>query len=69
MKKESKNRKNKLSNIDLSQKYDPKEAIKILKDNSYVKFDETVEIAINLKINPEKTDQNMRFSTKKVHKT
>ena len=60
MKKESKNRKNKLSNIDLSQKYDPKEAIKILKDNSYVKFDETVEIAINLKINPEKTDQNIR---------
>ena len=27
----------------------PIEAIKILKDNSYVKFEETLDIAINLK--------------------
>ena len=34
--------------------------IKMLKDNAYAKFDETLDIAINLGINPEKTDQNIR---------
>ena len=60
MKKQSKNRKEKLSNIDFSKSYNPIEAIKILKDNAFAKFDETLEIAINLKINSEKTDQNVR---------
>ena len=56
----TKNRKEKFSNIDLNKIYDPVEAVKILKDLSYVKFDETLEISINLKINSEKTDQNVR---------
>ena len=60
MKKQSKNRKEKLANIDFSKSYNPIEAIKILKDNAFAKFDETLEIAINLKINSEKTDQNIR---------
>ena len=60
MKKISKNRKEKINNIDLGKTYEPIEAIKILKDNSYVKFTESLEIAINLKIDSEKTDQNIR---------
>ena len=60
MKKQSKNRKEKLENIDFSKSYNPVEAIKILKNNTFAKFDETLEIAINLKINSEKTDQNIR---------
>ena len=60
MKNQSKNRKEKLANIDLSKSYNPVEAIKILKENAFAKFDETLEIAINLKINSEKTDQNIR---------
>ena len=60
MKKISKNRKEKLSNIDFSKIYNPVEAIKILKDNSYVKFDETLDIAIKLGIDSTKTDQNIR---------
>ena len=60
MKKQSKNRKEKLENIDFSKSYNPIEAIKILKDNAFAKFDETLEIAINLKINSEKTDQNIK---------
>ena len=60
MKKLSKNRKEKISKIDFSKSYNPIEAIKILKDNTYVKFDETLDIAINLGINPEKTDQNIK---------
>ena len=60
MSKLTKNRKDKSKNIDLSKVYNPIEAIKILKENSYVKFNETLEIAINLKIDTEKTDQNIR---------
>ena len=36
------------------------EAIKILKENSFVKFDETLEVSINLRIDSNKTDQNVR---------
>ena len=60
MKKLSKNRKEKISNIDFSKNYSLVEAIKILKDNSYVKFDESLDVAIKLNINPSKTDQNIR---------
>ena len=60
MSKLSKKRKEKIADIDFSKSYDPKEAIKILKNNSYVKFDETLEIAINLGIDSGKTDQNIR---------
>ena len=33
---------------------------KILKENSYVKFEESLEIAINLRIDTNKTEQNIR---------
>ena len=52
MKNLSKNRKNISSNIDLTKTYNANEAIKILKDNSFVKFDETLDVAIKLNINP-----------------
>ena len=60
MKNLSKNRKNLSSNIDLTKTYGANEAIKILKDNSFVKFEETLDVAIQLNINPSKTDQNIR---------
>ena len=50
----SKNRKEKILKIDFSKSYDAIEAIKILKDNSYVKFDETLDIAIKLGIDSSK---------------
>ena len=56
----SKNRKNLIEKIDLNKSYEPIEAIKILKENSYVKFEESLEIAINLRIDTNKTDQNIR---------
>jgi large subunit ribosomal protein L1 len=43
--------------------YDVKQALKILKESSKVKFDETVEVAINLGIDPKKSDQAVRGST------
>ena len=60
MKNLSKNRKKVSNNIDLTKTYNPNEAIKILKDNSFVKFDETLDVAIKLNINPTKTDQNVK---------
>ena len=56
----SKNRKKIQENFDTSKVYDPIEGIKLLKDNSYVKFEESLEVAINLGIDPNKTDQNIK---------
>ena len=58
--KKSKNKKKLLESIDLTKIYEPLEAIKILKKNSYVKFQETLDVAINLGIDTKKTDQNIR---------
>ena len=60
MTKISKNRKNLLANIDLSKIYEPTEAIKILKSNTYVKFNETIDVSINLGIDSNKTEQNIK---------
>ncbi|MDC0226573.1 50S ribosomal protein L1 [Alphaproteobacteria bacterium] len=56
----SKNRKNLIESFDSKKLYDPIEAIKILKNNTYVKFEESLEVAINLGIDSNKTDQNIR---------
>lgn len=40
-----------------------KEAIKLIKKHATAKFDETVDIAINLNIDPRKSDQNVRGVT------
>ena len=56
----SKNRKNLIEKYESNKAYDPIEAIKMLKENSYVKFDESLEVAINLRIDSNKTDQNIR---------
>ena len=60
MKTESKNRKNKFKDIDLSKTYSPMDALKLLKEISYVKFEESIDIAIKLGIDASKTDQNIR---------
>ncbi|MDW7999321.1 MAG: 50S ribosomal protein L1 [Thermodesulfovibrio sp.] len=46
--------------IDLQKEYTFEEAIDILKENSFVKFDETVEMSLNLGIDPRKSDQVVR---------
>ena len=58
--KKSKNKKKLLESVDLTKIYEPLEAIKILKKNSYVKFKETLDVAINLGIDTKRTDQNIR---------
>lgn len=56
----SKNRKNIIQKLEIGKVYEPKEAIKLLKENSYAKFNESLEVAINLKLDTKKTDQNVR---------
>jgi large subunit ribosomal protein L1 len=46
--------------IDKTKEYGLGEAIEFLKENSVAKFDETVEIAVNLGVDPRKSDQNVR---------
>ena len=61
--KKSKNYKKILEAIDATKVYEPIDAIKILKENKYAKFNETLDVAINLGIDPNKTDQGIRGVT------
>jgi len=49
-----------LEKIEPNKEYKIEEAIKIIKENSNVKFDETVELTVQLNVNPKKQDQNVR---------
>jgi large subunit ribosomal protein L1 len=49
--------------------YDIKEAVKLVKSRSKAKFDETVEIAMNLAVDPRKSDQNLRGTVMLPHGT
>ena len=59
----SKNRKLALDALDLEKVYEPIDAIKVLKEKTYVKFDETLDISINLNIDASKTEQNIKGVT------
>ena len=53
--------------IDKTKEYSLADAIEFLKGNSQVKFDETVEVAVNLGIDPKKSDQSVRGSVVLPH--
>ncbi|QCI15742.1 50S ribosomal protein L1 [Buchnera aphidicola] len=63
MKKTSKRIKDLKNSIDLKKIYNINELITVLKKSSKVKFNESIDIAINLGINSKKSDQNIRGST------
>jgi large subunit ribosomal protein L1 len=46
--------------IDPNKAYDLSEALKLLKDRSTVKFDETIEVSMNLGVDPRHADQMVR---------
>ena len=50
------------SELDFNIAYEPDKALEILKNYSSKKFDESVDIAINLGIDPKKSDQAVRGS-------
>ena len=45
--KKTKNNKKSFENLDLTKVYEPLDAIKILKENSFTKFEETLEVVLN----------------------
>ena len=60
MAKLTKNRKESISKFDRDALYSLEEASKIVKDFSKLKFDSSVDIAVNLGVDPKKADQNIR---------
>jgi large subunit ribosomal protein L1 len=46
--------------VDTTKKYELEEGIKIVKDSSYAKFDESIDVSIKLGIDPRKPDQMVR---------
>lgn len=56
-------------NFDRAKEYSLEEALKLIKELSYARFDETVEMAFNLGVDPKKTDQVVRGSVSLPHGT
>ncbi|UCD64322.1 MAG: 50S ribosomal protein L1 [Candidatus Zixiibacteriota bacterium] len=58
--KRSKNFQQYRSKVDRTRRYPLDEAVQIIKENHYAKFDETVEVAVRLGVNPKHADQMVR---------
>jgi len=56
-------------NFDRNNVYNVSEAVKIVKDSATLKFDETVEIAMNLGVDPKHADQMVRGTVTLPHGT
>ena len=55
--------------VDFNKQYSVSEAVKLLKELSTVKFKETIDAAVNLGIDPRKSDQAVRGATSLPHGT
>src|SRR5246127_2759152 len=51
---------NAVKSIDTQKRYDLEEALKLVGASKVAKFDETVEIAVRLNVDPRQADQNVR---------
>ena len=60
MAKKGKKRLELLKTVDTTKKYELEEGIRLMKDNAYAKFDESVDISVRLGIDPRKADQMVR---------
>ncbi len=68
-KKLSKRKQTLLEKIDKNKEYSVEEAVKTVKDLKSAKFDETVEVAMNLNVDPRHADQMIRGSVVLPHGT
>ena len=55
--------------VDRAKIYPPAEAVKLVKSRASAKFDETVEVAMNLNVDPRKAEQNVRGTVVLPHGT
>jgi large subunit ribosomal protein L1 len=60
---------NAAKNIDRDQRYSLEEALKLVAANKVAKFDETVELAVRLGVDPRQADQNVRGTVVLPHGT
>ena len=65
----TKNRKKINSELDQTKNYSVIDAIKMLKSLKFTKFDESIDLAINLGVDPRHADQNIRLTTSLPHGT
>ena len=69
MKKRGKNYQEAAKLVDRSKQYEIEEAVTLLKEASKAKFDETVEVAFRLGVDPKKADENIRGAVVLPHGT
>lgn len=55
--------------VDKAEEYTIEDAINLIKETAYTKFDETVDLAVNLGVDPRKSDQMVRGSVLLPHGT
>ena len=65
----SKNRKSALENVDLNKSYNLDEASAIVKENAKAKFDESIELAVRLGVDPKQANQMVRGIVSLPHGT
>ena len=65
----TKNRKKIKSELQAEKKYSVADAVKMVKSFKFTKFDESIDLAINLGVDPRHADQNIRLTTSLPHGT
>ena len=65
----SKNKKLATQKFDSSLHYSVEKAVELVKDMKFSKFDETIDLAINLNVDPRHADENIRVTTSLPHGT
>ncbi len=58
-----------IAKMDLDKEFTVEEAVALMKENTFAKFDETVDMAINLGVDPKKSDQMVRGTVVLPHGT
>jgi large subunit ribosomal protein L1 len=69
MRKLAKKQRSAADKVDRTRKYTVEEAISLVKQSAYAKFDETVEVAVRLGVNPKYADQMVRGALVLPHGT
>ena len=67
--KQAKNMKSALAKFDKSKKYRLEDAISLVKNIKFSKFDESVDVAINLNVDPRHAEENIRITAALPHGT
>ena len=59
----SKNRTQALEKVDLEKKYPLEDALAVVKEMAYANYDESIDLAINLDVDPRHAEENIRVTT------